>query len=173
MSVTPLSAEQAAIRVDAGLAVIVDIREADEFARSHIRGSRSLPISKGTGVEDIGGKSVIFTCRSGARTAAHCGRLAESLEADAYMIDGGLDAWRKAGLPVEIDRGAPLELMRQVQIAAGSLVLIGVILGWFVAPAFFALAAFVGAGLTFAGATGFCGMARLLASMPWNRRVPG
>ena len=87
------------------------------------------------------------------------------------MIVGGLESWRKAGLPIAIDRKAPLELMRQVQIAAGSLILAGVLLGWLVAPAFFALAAFVGAGLTFAGATGFCGMARLLAAMPWNRRT--
>lgn len=173
MTVQALSPRQARALVDSGEAEIIDIREADEYARSHIAGARSQPLSvaERAGIEAAPGKAAIFTCRSGARTAAHCGRLAESLEADAYMIEGGLEAWRKAGLPVEIDRKAPLELMRQVQIAAGSLVLIGVILGWFVAPGFFALAAFVGAGLTFAGATGFCGMARLLAAMPWNRRA--
>ena len=63
-----------------------------------------------------------------------------------------------------------MEIMRQVQIAAGSLVLLGIVLGFAVAPAFFGLSAFVGAGLTFAGATGFCGMARLLMLAPWNRR---
>jgi rhodanese-related sulfurtransferase len=62
-----------------------------------------------------------------------------------------------------------MEIMRQVQIAAGSLVLIGVLLGFFVAPAWFGLAGFVGAGLTFAGLSGFCGMARLLMFAPWNR----
>ena len=61
--------------------------------------------------------------------------------------------------------------MRQVQIAAGSLVLAGVLLGAFVAPGFYALSGFVGAGLLFAGVSGFCGMARLLAVMPWNRRA--
>jgi predicted branched-subunit amino acid permease len=61
--------------------------------------------------------------------------------------------------------------MRQVQIGAGSLVLIGIILGTLVAPGFYALSAFVGAGLVFAGTTGFCGMAHLLARMPWNRRA--
>ena len=80
-----------------------------------------------------------------------------------------LDAWTAAGLPVEEDRNAPLELMRQVQIAAGLLVLTGVGLGFAASPAFFGLAGFVGAGLTFAGATGWCGMAKLLAAMPWNR----
>jgi rhodanese-related sulfurtransferase len=59
--------------------------------------------------------------------------------------------------------------MRQVQIAAGGLVLAGVALGFTVHPVFFGLSAFVGAGLALAGVTGFCGMARLLAVMPWNR----
>ena len=89
----------------------------------------------------------------------------------AYIVDGGLDAWKAAGLPVEEDRGQPLELMRQVQIAAGSLVLTSVALGFLVGPAFFGLSGFVGAGLLLAGATGWCGMARLLAGMPWNRRA--
>lgn len=61
--------------------------------------------------------------------------------------------------------------MRQVQITAGSLVLTGVLLGLFVAPGFFGLSAFVGAGLIFAGVTGWCGMANLLRVMPWNRRA--
>ena len=68
-----------------------------------------------------------------------------------------------------VDRRQPIELMRQVQIVAGSLVLLGVALGISVAPAFLALSAFVGAGLAFAGISGWCGMARLLAIMPWNR----
>jgi hypothetical protein len=72
-----------------------------------------------------------------------------------------------------VNQKAPLEIMRQVQIAAGLLVLTGVGLGLGVNPLFFALAALVGAGLTLAGATGFCGMARLLALAPWNRRPAG
>ena len=72
-------------------------------------------------------------------------------------------------MPTQLDRSQPIEIMRQVQIVAGSLVLIGVILGYFVTPAFYALPAFVGAGLLFAGISGFCGMAKLLAIMPWNR----
>ena len=70
-----------------------------------------------------------------------------------------------------LHRSQPIELQRQVQIAAGSLALLGVILGATVSPLFYALAGLVGAGLTFAGLTGTCGMARLLQLMPWNRRV--
>ena len=94
-----------------------------------------------------------------------------SIDGEAFLLDGGLDAWSAVGLPLEVNRKAPLEVMRQVQIAAGVLVLVGVTLGLLVHPGFFGLAAFVGAGLTVAGLTGFCGMARLLALAPWNRRA--
>lgn len=70
-----------------------------------------------------------------------------------------------------VDTKQPLELMRQVQMAAGGLILTGAALGTFVHPSFYGLCAFVGAGLFLAGATGFCGMARLLAVMPWNRAM--
>ncbi|WP_420561918.1 YgaP family membrane protein [Tepidicaulis sp.] len=64
-----------------------------------------------------------------------------------------------------------MEVNRQVQITAGALVLSGIVLGAAVSPAFYLLSAFVGAGLMMAGITGWCGMARLLAVMPWNRRA--
>ena len=90
---------------------------------------------------------------------------------ETYILEGGIDAWKKAGLPVALDRSQPIDIMRQVQIVAGSLVLIGAVLGFFVAPGFYALSAFVGAGLLFAGISGFCGMAKLLGLMPWNRQA--
>lgn len=150
-------------------AVLVDVREADEHAREHVVGSLSNPLSRLVPVEPPAGKAIIFHCRSGARTAANAVRLAGVAACDAYILEGGLDAWKKAGLPVAVDRGQPLEIMRQVQIVAGSLVLLGVVLGIWVTPAFLGLSAFVGVGLAFAGISGWCGMARLLALMPWNR----
>lgn len=150
-------------------AVLVDIREADEHARERVVGSLSNPLSRLVPVAPSAGRPVIFHCRSGARTAANAARLVGAAACDAYTLEGGLDAWKKAGLPVAIDRGQPLEIMRQVQIVAGALVLLGVALGIWVAPAFLGLSAFVGAGLAFAGLSGWCGMARLLAVMPWNR----
>ena len=146
---------------------LIDIRGADEFARSHAKGAESRPLD---GLGPVTGDApVVFLCRSGMRTSANADRLAALREGEAYCLEGGLDAWRAAGLPVEEDKSAPLEIMRQVQITAGTLVLIGVLLGFTVAPAWFGLSAFVGAGLAFAGATGWCGMARLLALLPWNR----
>jgi len=170
---TPLSAQETQRRLADRSAVLVDIREPDEFARRHIPGAISQPLS-GWEAADLSidpNHDVIFTCRSGMRTAEVCDRLAARVWGSAYVLQGGIDAWGKAGLPLAVDAKAPLEIMRQVQIAAGLLVLTGVILGFLVAPGWFGLSAFVGAGLTFAGATGFCGMARLLMLAPWNRRV--
>jgi rhodanese-related sulfurtransferase len=95
-------------------------------------------------------------------------RLVAAGVANVVNIEGGTLAWEEAGLPVV--RGQKMmSLERQVRIAAGALVLIGVILGWLVDPTFAGLAAFVGAGLVFAGLTDTCGMGMLLARMPWNR----
>lgn len=167
----PLSPTDAAERLKARRAVLVDIREPDEFARRHVTGALSRPLSafESAHLKIEPEKDVIFTCRSGMRTAANCARLAAAVDGEAFVLEGGLDNWAAAGLPVAENRKAPLEIMRQAQLGAGLLVLIGVGLGFAVHPAFFGLSAFVGAGLTVAGATGFCGMARLLALAPWNR----
>jgi len=167
----PLTPDEAARRLAQGRAVLIDIREPDEFARRRARGALSRPLSTldADGLDLEGGREVIFTCRSGMRTGANGARLAAACAGPAHVLEGGLDAWDRAGLPVETDRKAPLEMMRQVQIVAGLLVLSGVVLGLTVSPWFLGVAGFVGAGLTFAGVTGFCGMARLLALAPWNR----
>lgn len=166
-----LSPAEVASRLERGDAVLIDIREADEFARRHVAGAMSRPLSSFEPVHlrITPGREAIFTCRTGNRTSMNCERLQASVGGDAYVLEGGVDGWAAAGLPIVEDRKAPLELMRQVQIAAGLLVLLGIGLGFLLAPAFFGLSAFVGAGLVFAGATGWCGMARLLAVMPWNR----
>ncbi|MGN6573019.1 MAG: rhodanese family protein [Pseudolabrys sp.] len=155
-------------------AVLIDIREADEHARENIPGARHHALSRIESNTPVrtGDSVLVFHCRSGARTRGNAARLAAvSGACQTYILDGGLDAWKKAGLPVTLDRNAPIDIIRQVQIGAGSLVLAGVLLGALAAPAFYALAGFVGAGLLVAGTTGFCGMARLLAIMPWNRRT--
>jgi rhodanese-related sulfurtransferase len=168
-----ISPRRAAELVRAG-AVLIDVREADEHARERIPGARHHALSR-IDVESpvrAGDDVLVFHCRSGARTRGNAHRIASAAQTcETYILDGGLEAWKKAGLPVTLDRSQPIDLMRQVQIAAGGLVLAGVLLGALVAPGFYALSGFVGAGLLFAGISGFCGMARLLALMPWNRRA--
>ena len=167
----PLAPAEVAAKLKAGKAHLVDIREADEVAREHIAGAARAPLStfEAADLNIAADRDVIFMCRTGARTGANCDRLATRVEGEAYVLAGGLDAWKKAGLATRMDAKAPLEMMRQVQIGAGSLILIGASLGVLVHPGFWALSAFVGAGLLMAGVTGFCGMARVLAVMPWNQ----
>jgi len=154
-------------------AVLVDVREADEHAREHIAGARHRALSKLDSVfAGSGNEILIFHCRTGMRTQGNADKLrAASENCEAYILEGGLEGWKKAGFPVSTDRKQPIEIMRQVQIAAGGMALTGVILGLAWHPAFFALPAIVGAGLLIAGITGTCGLAKLLRLMPWNRRA--
>lgn len=170
-----VSPERAAELVRAG-AVLVDVREADEYAREHIPGAHHHALSRidHTTPARNGDDVLIFHCRSGARTKGNAARLAAAAQdCEVYILDGGLDAWKKAGLPVALDRSQPIDLLRQMQITAGSLALLGVVLGTWVNPYFYALSGFIGAGLVFAGISGVCPMVRLLAVMPWNRRALG
>jgi rhodanese-related sulfurtransferase len=163
-----ISPAEAQRRIEAG-AVLIDIRNPDEYARAHIPCARNLPLTQIGRIE--GAPEVIFHCKSGMRTSANAQALEATTDAPVFLLEGGFDAWQKAGLDCKVDKAQPLEIIRQVQIGAGSLVLLGVLLGFLVSPALFGLAAFVGAGLVMAGTTGWCGMAKLLALAPWNRRA--
>ena len=154
-----------------GGAILVDVRERDEHAREKIDGAVSLPLSSWDDGQLSTGP-VIFHCRSGARTEVEAHRLKQKAgDCQWFVLEGGLDGWRRAGLPVAKDARQPLELQRQVQLAAGSMVALGTLAGLLVSPWFLAVPLFVGSGLTFAGASGFCGLARLLGHAPWNRRM--
>ncbi len=170
-TITPLEANRL---IEQG-AILVDIREADEHARERIPGAHHLALSK-LDAADLAavGKTIILHCRSGARTLSNSARLAAKVGegCEAFIVEGGLDAWRRAGLPTVVDRARPIEMQRQVQIGAGSLAALGTVLGLTLSPWWFVLPLFVGCGLLCAGVTGHCGMARLLAYAPWNRAGP-
>lgn len=113
---------------------------------------------------------LVLVCQSGNRSARGMQALLQQGHPHPVTdLEGGMGSWQQAGYPVRRLANAPLPLMRQVQIAAGGLVLLGLILSQVLAPPWILLSWFVGAGLVFAGVTGFCGMARLLSLMPWNR----
>lgn len=173
MSVSTIDPASAQRMIAAGEAVLVDVRSPAEHARERIEGARCVPLDQLNHNHFADEPTaLVFHCRSGMRTAAHRDALLAAAGGQpCYVLTGGIDGWKQAGHPVQFDRSQPIDIMRQVQIAAGTLVLIGVLGGFFVTPALFGLAGFVGAGLTFAGISGFCGMARLLALMPWNRRA--
>jgi rhodanese-related sulfurtransferase len=171
MSVQTITPQEAHERLIAG-AVLVDIREHDEHARERIPGARHHALSRIDAAPLDAADVIIFHCRSGNRTAVNAAKLKAAVPgAQVHILEGGIEAWRDAGLPTLRDATQPIEILRQVQIAAGSLVVAGVALGALVHPGLYAVAAFVGAGLVFAGATGTCAMARILGLAPWNRRA--
>lgn len=163
-----VSPQQAAHLLEAG-AVLIDVREPDEFLAAHIPGATLQPLSvlHALPLDGDQGKTAVYYCQSGNRTAANAALLAARGYARACIIEGGLAAWQAAGLPVTGTKG-PLPLMRQVHVAAGGLVLLFVLLGQSM-PIFRLFAGLVGAGLVFSGLTGFCGMALVLMRMPWNK----
>jgi rhodanese-related sulfurtransferase len=148
---------------------VIDVREPMEFAGGHIAGSLNVPLAR-LHQADLPSSPLVLVCQSGNRSAKGVQLLRQQGHPDPVTdLEGGIPSWQQAGLPLRKLKNAPLPLMRQVQIAAGSLVLLGLILSNVVAPAWILLTWFVGAGLVFAGVSGFCGMARLLALMPWNK----
>lgn len=158
--------------LQAGEAVVVDVREGPHYLRAHLPGALSVPFSRlDLGEVAARGRRVVFQCEIGLISLRAGERALEQGLGEVYNLEGGIQGWRRAGLPVEGSGRGPLPIMRQVQIAAGSLVLLGTLLGAFVHPALLVIPGFVGAGLLFAGATGTCGMAGLLSRLPFNRRT--
>lgn len=152
-----------------GQGVLIDVRTPLEYRQVHAVGAINVPLDglSGEKVKAVaGGKQVCVICKSGARAAKACAALsAEGMS--VIHVEGGTDAWVAAGLPAE--RQKVMSLERQVRIAAGAIVLTGVVLGFAVHPGFFGLSGFVGVGLIVAGITDWCGMGMLIAKMPWNK----
>jgi rhodanese-related sulfurtransferase len=151
---------------------LIDVRMPGEFAAVHAQGARLVPLPeidpKAVTASRKGraGSPMYLICKSGKRA----GMAAEKFAAagvEVRVVEGGTDAWVAAGLPVVRGRGV-ISLERQVRIAAGLLVLAGVVLAIAVHPFWIGLSGFVGAGLVFAGVTDTCAMGMLIGKMPWN-----
>lgn len=153
--------------------LVLDVRTPAEFEEIHIDGAVLHPLNNlapDKVREVMEGKSeCVVVCRSGNRARQAAAKLSEAGVSGIKVLDGGMQAWESAGRPVNRGRKM-MSLERQVRIAAGTLVFVGAVLGFFVNPAWVLLSGFVGAGLVFAGITDTCGMGMLIARMPWNNR---
>jgi rhodanese-related sulfurtransferase len=160
--------------LEADQALLIDVRPPEMFAAERIPRATSVPrpARARPTVPDPGARKLVFQCEVGIASEKAGRKVLEAgWPGDVYHLPGGIRAWKRAGLPVERAPGSSgLTIQRQVQITAGSLVVVGVVLGATLSPWWLALAGCVGAGLVFAGATGTCGMAALLARLPHNRR---
>jgi rhodanese-related sulfurtransferase len=172
MSVLEITPVELVEQCQGGAIDLIDVRTPAEFGHVHVAQARNVPLDRldpaAIMAARAAGKPLYVICQSGARGRQACEKLLAAGLTDVWNVAGGTAACQQAGLPVVCGRKA-ISLERQVRITAGSLVLLGVLLGWLVHPAFFVLSAFVGAGLVFAGITDTCGMGLLLARMPWNR----
>ena len=175
MSVTTISPTKFAELCRQGAKIeLIDVRTPVEYREIHVDIAQNVPLDQldpqalmrsrnGTANDPL-----YVVCRSGGRGQTACEKFLKAGFSNIVNIEGGTMACVDAGVPVVRGKKA-ISLERQVRIAAGSFVLAGTLLGWFVHPAFFGIPAFVGSGLIFAGITDTCGMGMILARMPWNQ----
>jgi len=160
-------------------APVLDVRSVAEYRAGHIPGAQLIPIDSlsadalaeafkrpSLGLQE----KLYISCHTGPRALQAAEQLQRAGINNVTLIDGGTQRWEQLGLPVE-RCGKALSLERQVQIAIGSLLVLKVFLGFSVHALFFALTAMIGIGLIVAGTTRWCGMARLISRMPWNRNI--
>ncbi len=174
MAVTTITPQQLFEVTQSGAtAELIDVRTPMEYQEVHVDFARNVPLDQLDATAVAAGRNgsaqpLYVICRSGSRSKQACEKLQAAGATNVVSVEGGTQAWDQAGLPVVRGKKA-ISLERQVRIAAGSLVLAGSVLGAFVSPYWIGLAAFVGAGLVFAGITDTCGMGMMLARMPWNQ----
>ncbi|MEK7949587.1 rhodanese-like domain-containing protein [Luteolibacter soli] len=155
---------------------VIDVRTPLEFGEVHVPEARNVPLDALAPKRRIENgelssqEPIYILCHSGARAQKAADQFQAAGYENAVVVEGGTQAWVQANLPVTRGQTKVISLERQVRIAAGALVLTGVLLGWFVHRGFFGLSGFVGAGLIFAGITDWCGMGLLIAKAPWNQR---
>jgi rhodanese-related sulfurtransferase len=171
-TIAPLDLAQ--LRSEGRARDLIDVRTPVEFAAVHAQDAISVPLDRLdphavlSRRADGPGEPLYLICKSGARATRACERFAAAGITNVVCVTGGTDAWEASGLPVVRSRNIiPLE--RQALIGAGTLVLLGVSLGYLVHPLFFSICAVPGCGLILAGTTNICLMAMLLAKAPWNR----
>lgn len=175
MTIKTISAQDLHRLTSSGQPVeLIDVRTPLEFREVHAEYAFNIPLDTLEPAQIMlrrkapADRPVYIICRSGGRAKQACQKFLTAGFPDVVNVEGGTQAWVEAGLPV-VRGKRHLSLERQVRIAAGFLVVAGILLGWLVHPAGLALAGFVGIGLVYAGVTDRCGMGLLLARMPWNR----
>ena len=175
MSVQTITPQELAKRCTQGCPIdLIDVRTPLEFREVHAASAHNVPLDQldpDTVLQCRRGAAsdpLYVICRSGSRGQQACQKFLAAGFVNVANVAGGTMAWEQSGLPVHRGKKV-ISLQRQVQITAGSLALIGSVLGWFLHPAFMAIPAAVGLGLIFTGVTDNCMMGLALARMPWNR----
>ncbi len=177
-----ISPQEAAKWLASGDAILIDVRESNEFSEEHIAYATSLPLSA---VHDLveqlqipASRKIIVQCLKGGRGAQACALIQEKefYKNELYNLEGGITAWKEANLPIvknitESTKTAPTNqgIFSQVNLIIGGFISLFVLLGFLEITAGFILAGILGVALFFAGLSGKCGLAILLSKMPWNK----
>ena len=162
-------------RLAGGVAVeLLDVRTPGEFAAAHVPGAKLVPLDELDAAaycreRGADGKTIYVLCQSGGRARKAIGKFQRAGFDNCVLVEGGTQAWMDAGLPVNRGESKVLPLMRQVKIIVGAVSAAGAALALFVNPWFALIPLVAGGGLLFAGVSGFCGLALVLAKMPWNQ----
>jgi rhodanese-related sulfurtransferase len=171
-SIQPLELQR--LLAEGAPAQLLDVRTPGEFAAAHVPGAKMIPLDglnpeafqRQRGSEEI---PVFVLCQSGGRARKAIEKLERAGVQGCVLVEGGTQGWIDAGLPTERAPSTALPLMRQVQITVGLISATGAALALTANPLFAIIPLVMGCGLLFAGLTGMCGLASLLAKMPWNR----
>ncbi|MEO6908705.1 MAG: rhodanese-like domain-containing protein [Abditibacteriaceae bacterium] len=160
-----ISCEEARAKMQNG-AILLDVREYSEWLQSHVPDAKLIPLDNIKNDPQCAalGEEVLLLCGSGKRATEAAKCLAAAGVTNPIVITGGMTAWKAAGLPTQKTEGGPISLERQVRIGAGALVLLGLLV-----PKLRVISYLVPCGLIFAGVSDWCGMAKVLMKMPWNR----
>ncbi len=155
-------------------AQLLDVRTPGEHANAHVPGARLIPLDELDAAafcreQNGAGTPLYVLCQSGSRAKRAIEKLEQAGALGCVLVEGGTQAWMDAGLAVNRGESRVLPLMRQVQIVVGFVSAVGAALALAVHPWFALVPLMTGGGLLFAGLTGFCGLALVLAKMPWNK----
>jgi rhodanese-related sulfurtransferase len=161
--------------LEKGEVSLIDVREPAEFQGEHIPQASNIPLTRiqdGISVKLPPGLRKVLQCKGGRRARIAASLLQEnSPQEEFWYLDGGIDAWKDAGLPVISSSKTVLPLDQQVKILIGSLILLFIILGFKVSAGYFYGAGLIGVAMIVGGITGVCAVTMALARMPWNQRA--
>ena len=169
MSIKSVTSKTLKSWLDNKEAILIDVREIAENMSNKIKNSILIPlleidIDK---VPTLDSKKLVIHCKSGKRSLVACEKLtAQNPDLEVYNLDGGIDSWKNDGLEVVSGGESCVPLERQVQIVAGAAVFLGTFFGLLISKLFFIIPLFFGAGLVFAGYSGWCGLGILLKKLP-------
>lgn len=150
--------------------IIIDVRTPAEYRSEKIEGSMNFPLDSIDSCADTIKiyKKIYIVCSTQNRAIKACEVLKEQGCNDVIVVLGGISSWKNKNYPL-IEGKKIISLSRQVQISAGGLIVLAVILSLLIHINFVYLSGIISLGLLYTGLSGTCYAAMVLSKMPWNK----